>query len=83
MKIYVICANDYGCFEILGIFDDKQKAEKITKNYKSYIDKNANIYVEEYILNDLTQEATETILNKFENMKNEIFGDSEKEHEDD
>ena len=83
MKIYVICAIDYDCFEILGIFDDKQKAEKITKNYKSYIDKNANIYVEEYILNDLTQEATETILNKFENMKNEIFGDSEKEHEDD
>lgn len=83
MKIYIICVNDYGCFEILGIFDDKQKAEKITKNYKNYIDKIANIYVEEYILNNLTQEATETILEKFENIKNEIFEDSEKEHEDD
>lgn len=83
MKLYVISKNDYGYSEILGIFDDKQKAEKIIKNYKSYIDKNANIYVEEYILNNLTTEATETILKKFENMKNEIFGDSEKEHEDD
>ena len=83
MKIYAISENNYGYFEILGIFDDKQKAEKITKNYKSCIDKNANIYIEEYILNDLTQEATKTILNKFEDMKNEIFGDSEKEHEDD
>ena len=70
MKIYVICENNYGYFEILGIFDDKQKAEKIIKNYKSYIDKNANIYIEEYILNDLKREATKTILNKFEDMKN-------------
>lgn len=75
MKIYVICTSDYEYFEILGIFDDKQKAEKITKNYKSYIDKNANIYVEEYILNNLTQEVTETILNKFEDIKNGLLGD--------
>lgn len=75
MKIYVICASDYEYFEILGIFDDKQKAEKITKNYKNYIDKNTNIYVEEYILNNLTQEATETILKKFEDIKNGLLGD--------
>ena len=29
MKIYVIIENNYGYFEILGIFDDKQKAEAL------------------------------------------------------
>ena len=77
MKIYVISASesDYDDWEILGIFDDKQKAEKITKNYKSYIDKNANIYVEEYTLNNLTQETTERILNSLDELKNELLGD--------
>ena len=47
MKIYVICASDYDCFEILGIFDDKQKAEALAKQYKTYCDKSSYLTVEE------------------------------------
>ena len=75
MKIYVICASDYDCFEILGIFDDKQKAEALAKQYKTYCDKSSYLSVEEYTLNNLTQEATEQILNSLDKIKNELLGD--------
>lgn len=67
MKIYVICASNYDCFEILGIFDDKQKAEALAKQYKTYCDKSSYLTVEEYTLNNFTQEATEQILNSLIN----------------
>ena len=75
MKIYVICASDYGCFEILGIFDDKQKAEALAKQYKTYCDKSSYLTVEEYTLNNFTQEATEQILNSLDKLKKELLGD--------
>ena len=75
MKLYVICANDYDCFEILGIFDDKQKAEALAKQYKTYCDKSSYLTVEEYTLNNFTQEATEQILNSLDKLKKELLGD--------
>ena len=77
MKIYVISASesDYDDWEILGIFDDKQKAEALAKQYKTYCDKNAYLNVEEYTLNNLTQETTERILNSLDKLKNELLGD--------
>ena len=75
MKIYVISENNYGYSEILGIFDDKQKAETLVKQYKTYCDKNAYLNVEEYTLNNLTQETTERILNSLDKLKNELLGD--------
>ena len=75
MKIYVICENNYGYFEILGIFDDKQKAEKLAKQYKNYCDKTSHLNVEEYTLNNLTQETTEKILNSLDKLKKELLGD--------
>lgn len=75
MKIYVIIENNYGYFEILGIFDDKQKAEALAKQYKTYCDKSAYLTVEEYTLNNLTQETTERILNSLDKLKNELLGD--------
>lgn len=75
MKIYVISENNYGYCEILGIFDDKQKAETLAKQYKTYCDKNAYLNVEEYTLNNLTQETTERILNSLDKLKNELLGD--------
>ena len=77
MKIYVISASesDYDDWEILGIFDDKQKAEALAKQYKTYCDKNEYITVEEYTLNKFTQEATEQILNSLDKLKKELLGD--------
>lgn len=75
MKIYVICARNYDCFEILGIFDDKQKAEALAKQYKTYCDKSSYLTVEEYTLNNFTQEATEQILNSLDKLKKELLGD--------
>ena len=75
MKIYVICASNYDCFEILGIFDDKQKAEALAKQYKTYCDKSSYLTVEEYTLNNFTQEATEQILNSLDKLKKELLGD--------
>ena len=75
MKIYVVSASDYDYFEILGIFDDKQKAETIAKQYKTYCDKSSCLTVEEYTLNNLTQEITERILNSLDELKNELLGD--------
>lgn len=77
MKIYVIIASEsnYGYSEILGIFDDKQKAEALAKQYTTYCDKNAYLSVEEYTLNNLTQETTERILNSLDKLKNELLGD--------
>ena len=75
MKIYVICASDYDCFEILGIFDDKQTAEALAKQYKTYCDKSSYLTVEEYTLNKFTQEATEQILNSLDKLKKELLGD--------
>ena len=75
MKIYVICASHYDCFEILGIFDDKQKAEALAKQYKTYCDKSSYLTVEEYTLNNFTQEATEQILNSLDKLKKELLGD--------
>ena len=75
MKIYIIYASDYEYFEILGVFDNKQKAETFAEKYKMYCDKQANINVEEYTLNNLTQEATEQILNSLDEIKNELLGD--------
>ena len=75
MKIYVICASDYDCFEILGIFDDKQKAEALAKQYKTYCDKSSYLTVEEYTLNNFTQEATEQLLNSLDKLKKELLGD--------
>ena len=75
MKIYVISENNYDSFEILGIFDDKQKAEALAKQYKTYCDKSSYLTVEEYTLNNLTQEATDQILNSLDKLKNELLGD--------
>lgn len=75
MKIYVITAIDYDYFEILGIFDDKQKAEALAKQYKTYCDSNSCLTVEEYTLNNLTQETVEKILNSLDKIKNELLGD--------
>lgn len=75
MKIYVISENNYGYFEILGIFDDKQKAEALAKQYKTYCNKSSYLTVEEYTLNNFTQEATEQILNSLDKLKNELLGD--------
>lgn len=75
MKIYVISASDYDYWEILGIFDDKQKAEELAKQYKTYCDSSSYLSVEEYTLNNLTQEATEQILNSLDKIKNELLGD--------
>lgn len=75
MKIYVISENNYGYFEILGIFDDKQKAEALAKQYKTYCNKSSYLTVEEYTLNNFTQEATEQILNSLNKLKNELLGD--------
>ena len=75
MKIYVIGASDHDCFEILGIFDDKQKAEALAKQYKTYCDKSSYLTVEEYTLNNFTQEATEQILNSLDKLKKELLGD--------
>lgn len=75
MKIYAIWTIDYENQEILGIFDDKQKAETIAKQYKTYCDKSSYLAVEEYTLNNFTQEATEQILNSLDKLKNELLGD--------
>lgn len=75
MKLYVIIASDYDYFEILGIFDDKQKAEALAKQYKTYCDSSSCLTVEEYTLNNLTQEATEQILNSLDKIKKELLGD--------
>ena len=75
MELYSITRYDYGYSEILGIFDDKQKAETIAKQYKTYCDKSSYLAVEEYTLNNLTQEATEQILNSLDKIKNELLGD--------
>ena len=77
MKIYVISASesDYDDWEILGIFDDKQKAEALAKQFKTYCDSSAYLTVEEYTLNNLTQETTERILNSLDKLKNEMLGD--------
>ena len=65
----------YENFEILGVFDNKQKAETLAEKYKMYCDKQANIHVEEYTLNNLTQETIERILNSLDELKNELLGD--------
>ena len=75
MKIYVISENNYGYSEILGIFDDKQKAETLAKQYKTHCDKSSYLSVEEYTLNSFTQEASEQILNSLNKLKNELLGD--------
>lgn len=75
MKIYVIITSKYDYREILGIFDDKQKAETLAKQYKTYCDSSSYLTVEEYTLNNLTQETTERILDSLDKLKNELLGD--------
>lgn len=75
MKVYVVHEEDYEYFEILGVFDDKQKAEKMAEIYKNYCNKNACVIIEEYILNQLTQDTNEKILLNLDKLKNELLGD--------
>ena len=77
MELYIIHKIDYENFEILGIFDDKQKAETLAKQYKMYCDSGANIYVEKYILNQFTQDAINKILSSLDKLKNELLGDEQ------
>ena len=70
MKVYVVsihCGLDYegGYFEILGIFDSKEKAEKAKVEYENseeyQIDSNDNmwdyydVHIAEYEINTLTR----------------------------
>ena len=72
MKIYVISESDYENWQILGVFDNKQKAETLAKQFKTYCDKSSCLTVEEYTLNNLTQETTEKILNSLDKIKKEL-----------
>ena len=75
MKVYVVHEEDYEYFEILGVFDDKQKTEKMAENYEKYCNKNKCVFIEEYILNQLTQDTIEKIFLSFDKLKNELLGD--------
>lgn len=75
MELYIIHKIDYENFEILGIFDNEQKAEELAKQYKMYCDSKANIYVEKYILNQFTQDTIQKILSSLDKLKNELLGE--------
>lgn len=75
MKVYIIYETCYEDFEVLGVFDNKQKAEALSKKYKMYCEEQASIFVAEYILNQFTQKTVERILLSFDKLKQEMLGD--------
>ena len=86
MKIYMVKREFYEEEYVLGVYDDKEKAEKIAQQFRmleEYIRKNSpyDINVYEYKLNTLQDGVAENILNNLEIIK-ESFGISKEEQDD-
>ena len=74
MKIYIVSKEYYEEQYVLGIYDDKNKAEKIAQQFEileKYIDENRyyKIITREYELNALQEGVAENILGSLENIK--------------
>lgn len=74
MKIYIVSKEYYEEQYVLGIYDDKNKAEKIAQQFEileKYIDENSyyKIITREYELNALQEGVAENILGSLENIK--------------
>lgn len=55
-KLYVVKFNDFDYTSIIGIFDDKELAEKVTNAaVESYVDTDGYVSCTSYILNQLTE----------------------------
>ena len=85
-KIYIVKREFYEENYVLGVYDDKEKAEKIAQQFRileEYIDKDScyKINVYEYKLNALQEGVAENILNNLEIIK-ESFGISKEEQDD-
>lgn len=82
-NIYIIKKEFYEEQYVLGIYDNKDKAEKIAQQFK-VLEKCTNkdsiysINIYEYELNKLQEDAVEDILNKLKNIT-ETFGIPRKE----
>lgn len=81
MKIYIVSKEYYEEQYILGIYDDKNKAEKIAQQFKmleKYTRKDSyyEIITREYELNALQEGVAESVLDSLENIK-ESFGISQ------
>lgn len=88
-KIYIVKKEYYEDGYVLGVYDDKEKAEKIAQRFRmieEYLCANSNydkcnINVYEYKLNALQEGVAEDILNNLEFIK-ESFGIPKEEQND-
>lgn len=62
-KIYLVIEYDYENTDIIGVFDNKQKAEQLTEIKEDY-------HIEEYNVNELTEEGKRRILWYIKDLKN-------------
>lgn len=81
MKIYIVSKEYYEEQYVLGIYDDKNKAEKIAQQFKmlekyTREDSYYEIITREYELNALQEGVAESVLDSLENIK-ESFGISQ------
>ncbi len=75
MKIYIINREFYEDEYVLGVYDDKAKAEKIAKQFRlleNYEKTDYRIKIYEYELNKLESIAAERVLNSLEKFKENI-----------
>lgn len=85
-KIYIVKKEFYEEEYVLGVYNDKGKAEKIAQQFRTleeYISKDSRykINVYEYKLNALQEGVAEDILNNLEIIK-EGFGIPKEEQDD-
>lgn len=81
MKIYIVSKEYYEEQYVLGVYDDKNKAEKIAQQFKmlekyTREDSYYKIITREYELNALQEGVAESVLDSLENIK-ESFGISQ------
>lgn len=81
MKIYMVSREYYEEQYVLGIYDDKNKAEKISQQFEmlekyTREDSPYRIFIHEYELNALQEGVAEDILDSLESIK-ESFGISQ------
>ena len=75
MKIYMINREFYEDRYVLGVYDDKAKAEKIAKQFRlleNYEKTDYRIKIYEYELNKLQSIAAERVLDSLEKFKENI-----------
>ena len=82
MKIYIVSKEYYEEQYVLGVYDDKNKAEKIAQQFKmlekyTCEDSYSKIITREYELNALQEGVAESVLDSLEDIK-ESFGISQK-----